>query len=76
MSKITIEFQIPQDQEEFDDSINGAQWHRVVQDFDEMLRSISKEGDPAYKKANYREVAEKLRMELYEMVQSFRLQLD
>ena len=76
MSKITIEFQIPQDQEEFDDSINGAQWHKVVQDFDERLRFMAKEGDPVFKKANYREVAERLRAELYEMVQSFRLQLD
>lgn len=29
MSKITIEFKIPQDQEEFNDAINGEAWHMV-----------------------------------------------
>lgn len=76
MSKITIEFKIPQDQEEFNDAINGEAWHMVVQDFDELLRRIIKDEKKPYDGLDYKVIVGSLREELYNMVQSFRLHLD
>ena len=36
--KATLEFDLPEEQYEFDSAVNGCQWHNLVSDLDEKLR--------------------------------------
>ena len=36
--KAVLEFNLPEEQHEFDSALNGAQWHNLVTDLDEKLR--------------------------------------
>jgi len=36
--KAILEFDLPEDQYEFDSAVNGCQWHNLVSDLDEKLR--------------------------------------
>lgn len=40
--KATIKFNLPQDQEKYEDSMNGAKWKYVVREFDEYMRELVK----------------------------------
>ena len=40
--KVTIEFNLPDQQERFDDLMNGAKWKYVVREFDEHMRELLK----------------------------------
>lgn len=37
--KATIEFHLPEDQESFDDAVNGWKWQMIVYDLDQHLRT-------------------------------------
>ena len=40
--KATIEFHLPEDQESFDDAVNGWKWQTIVYDLDQHLRTKTK----------------------------------
>jgi hypothetical protein len=40
--KVTIEFNVPDQQERFDDFMNGAKWKYVVREIDEHMRELLK----------------------------------
>lgn len=40
--KVTIEFNLPDQQERFDSFINGAKWKYVVRELDESMREMIK----------------------------------
>lgn len=40
--KATIKFNLPQDQEKYEDSMNGAKWKYVVREMDEHMRELLK----------------------------------
>ena len=42
MMKVTIEFNLPDQQERFDSFINGAKWKYVVRELDESMREMIK----------------------------------
>ena len=40
--KVTIEFNLPEQQEKYEDFMNGAKWKYVVREFDEYMREMLK----------------------------------
>ena len=40
--KVTLEFDLPEMREEYDDTINGGKWHSIVNDMDNYLRNLMK----------------------------------
>lgn len=40
--KVTLEFNLPEQQERFDDLMNGAKWKYVVREIDEHMRELIK----------------------------------
>ena len=40
--KATLEFNLPEDQESFDDAVNGWKWQMIVYDLDQHLRTKTK----------------------------------
>lgn len=42
--KATLEFQLPEEEQEHLDAINGTKWKVVLMDFDETLRRYIKHG--------------------------------
>jgi hypothetical protein len=61
--KIIIEFNLPEEREEYQNSINGTDWRGVVQALDEMLRQKLKYGEISGK--THKEV-EEIRTSLHE----------
>ena len=43
--KVTIEFNLPEQQEEYEDFMNGAKWKHVVRKLDEHMRRAIKYND-------------------------------
>lgn len=43
--KATLEFNLPDDQDDFRDAVNGQKWTLVIWDFDQHLRSQIKYND-------------------------------
>ena len=43
--KATLEFNLPDDQEDFQDAVNGLKWRVMVWNFDQHLRSQLKYND-------------------------------
>ena len=43
--KATLEFDLPEEQEEFRVAVNGAAWQAVLQNLDQQLRGVVKHGD-------------------------------
>ena len=44
--KAILKFNLPEDQEEFNDATNGYNWKSVIQEFDEWARNILKHEKP------------------------------
>jgi hypothetical protein len=40
--KVTIEFNLPEQQEEYENFMHGAKWKYVVREFDEYMRGMLK----------------------------------
>ena len=40
--KVTIEFNLPEQQEKYEDFMNGSKWKYVVREMDEYMREILK----------------------------------
>jgi hypothetical protein len=72
--KATIEFNLPDDQEDFQDAVNGQKWRLMVWDFDQHLRSQLKYNDKLSEE-QYK-VYEEIRDMLYQKMNEDGLSLD
>jgi hypothetical protein len=45
--KATLEFELPEEQEQFRVAVNGAAWQAVLQNLDQQMRGVVKHGDDA-----------------------------
>ena len=63
--KATLEFNLPEDQDEFKLASDGGKWHLVAWDMDQYLRGVLKYGNE-YKDAD--EALEKARDRLHELM--------
>ena len=68
--KAILEFNLPEDQDEFNQAVKGGDWRSLVWDFDQYLRSNTKyapDGMPADEYRAYEKVREHLRYMISEM---------
>ena len=63
--KATIEFTLPDEQEEYEQYNKASLYHSILMDVDNYCRSIIKHGVDAYKPVE--EVAEKIRSMLHDV---------
>lgn len=67
MPKAILEFNLPEEREEYQDAISGAAFIGAIQEFDNELRAIIKYGDTEYTEQQievYRKVREMLHAQL------------
>ncbi len=69
----TLKFNLPEEQEDFEQAINGYKWSRVVWDMDQHLRSELKHNDKLSKEAYA--TLEETRDKLREFIQNQELSL-
>lgn len=55
MPKVTIEFDLPDEQADFDAAVHGREALSVLWDIDQRLRSLLKHGDPTEEQAKLAE---------------------
>ena len=72
--KATLEFNLPDDQEDFQDAVNGQKWRLMVWDFDQKLRSQLKYNDKL--SSEQYKVYEEIRDLLWEKIGEEGLSLD
>ena len=72
--KATIEFNLPDDQDDFQDAVNGQKWRLMVWDFDQHLRSQLKYNDKL--SSEQYKVYEEIRDLLWEKISGAGLSLD
>ena len=72
--KATIEFNLPDDQEDFQDAVNGQKWRLMVWNFDQNLRSQLKYNDKL--SSEQYKVYEEIRDLLWEKIGEEGLSLD
>ena len=70
--KATLEFNLPDEEEEFRNAINGTRYRTVLSHLDECMRTILKYDDPPDVVFT---VVEKLRNELHEALSAENLEL-
>lgn len=70
--KATLEYTLPEEAEEHMSAVQGALWKSLVWDFDQLLRSWLKYGEPGDKAAGLQAARDSLR----ESVQEAGLSLD
>ena len=73
--KAILEFNLPDDQSEFDDATSGWKWKHMVWEFDQYLRSQIKYNGDAYTQEQYDQLV-KIREKLYEHINNDNLILD
>jgi len=78
MGKIILEFDSIEEKEDARDALDGPRWKLAVWDLDQKLREITKYGYVGKVEATEqeRELAEKLRTTLREILEEFNLNLD
>lgn len=74
MAKVTLEYDLNEEQEEMESAINGWKWKMLVWNLDQHLRSELKYGDEHTESA-YAAV-EKIREKLHELKNEHGLKLD
>lgn len=74
MAKVTLEYDLNEEQEEMESAINGWKWKMLVWNLDQHLRSELKYSD-YYTEAAYAAV-EKIREKLHELKSESGLKLD
>ena len=72
--KATLEFNLPDDQDDFQDAVNGQKWRLMVWDFDQKLRSQLKYNDKL--SSEQYKVYEEIRDLLWEKIGEEGLSLD
>jgi len=65
--KATIEFRLPEEQNEFQLAINASNWYCIVWDFDQILRNLIKYNSPKYSE-EILTALEDMRNELHKLI--------
>jgi hypothetical protein len=65
MPKLILEFDLETEQDQYEDAINGTEWHAVVQRLDNRIRDIIKYAPEFATKKDSLEMAEFLRDKLH-----------
>jgi hypothetical protein len=78
MGKIILEFDSIEEKEDARDALDGPRWKLVVWDLDQKLREITKYGYVDKKEATdqERDLADRLRKELREILADYNLNLE
>ena len=78
MGKIILEFDSIEESEEARTALDGSKWKGAVWDLDQKLREITKYGYVDKKEATdqERDLADRLRKELREILEDYNLNLD
>ena len=71
--KAILEFNLPDDQPEFDDAINGGKWSHAMRQLDQWLRSQTKYAPDTMSTDTY-EAFEECREKLYSLLNEQSLQ--
>jgi hypothetical protein len=76
--KVTIEFDGDEEREDLRTALDGYKWKGAVWDLDQKLRQITKYGNVYGKEATdqERELADRLRTELREILEEWNLNLE
>ena len=76
--KVTIEFDGDEEREELRTALDGYKWKGAIWDLDQKLREITKYGNVYGKEATdqERELADRLRTELREILEEWDLNLE
>ena len=76
MPKATLEFNLPEERDEFRDAQNGGTWRMILQDVDNQLRNVVKYGEPKEALAKTTQGAyDQVRTWIYEICQNNNLNL-
>ena len=76
MPKAILEFNLPEDKEDFEMASNSGQYHCILWDMDQFLRQIIKYEDPKTKEEKLRQkFAEEFREYLYEQMRDRNIEL-
>lgn len=73
--KAILEFNLPDDQVDFEEAVNGAKWKLFAWEFDQWLRSQTKYA-PDSQDENYTKALYDAREKLHEMLNESTLKLD
>lgn len=73
--KATLEFNLPDDQHEFEYAVNGLKWKVFAIHLEEYLRNEWKYNESNYNEDQYRTL-EKIREKFYEILREDELSLD
>lgn len=73
--KATLEFNLPEENHDFENASNGWRWKAFVYEFDQYLRTQTKYNAYSYTQEQYDQVV-KVREKLYEMLNDVNLSLD
>lgn len=76
MTIAKLEFDLPEDQDDFTLATKGADLYFVLGDIDQFLRSILKYEADEYNEKNALDVVRSIREELHEMMDNRNLSLD
>jgi len=81
MPEIILKFNLPEEQEDFENTINGSKWKSAIWNLDQKLRSVVKYNNSIIdlqKLATNEEieVADKLRELIRELLDEYNLKLD
>ena len=73
--KAILKFNLPEEQPEFDLAVNGYKWQLVVWDLNQYLRAHTKYAPDDMSDSTY-EALESVRMELFNILNKHKLELD
>jgi hypothetical protein len=73
--KAILEFNLPDDQDDFQDAVNGQKWKLMVWEFDQDLRSKIKYAPDSISEDTYK-AYEEIRQKLYDLMIEDGLKLD
>jgi len=72
--KVTLEFELPDEQSDFDSAMNGYKWELAVWDMNQYLRSVTKYA-PDETSAEVVEALDKARDKLFNILNDYNLEI-
>ena len=72
--KVTLEFELPDDQSDFDSAMNGYKWQLAVWDMNQYLRSVTKYASDDTS-ADVIKALDKVRDELFNILDNYNLEI-
>ena len=72
--KAILEFNLPDDQSDFETAVNGYKWQLAVWDMNQYLRSVTKYA-PDETSAEVVEALDKARDELFDILKNYNLEI-